>query len=190
MRSRSPRWLAGQPRAARLMAYAARFPTVLLWVFSLWGGSIWAQENSPPQLPPAAPTSVFPKGDTGALAGGGSVSLLGYVLTIVVLGAAGFTVLLRGGFFGVSWGAAKTARKLRIEESRVVGSRQHLVVAEYEGKRVLLGVSPGRIDFLCGLEGDHSGQTLAFAEALSDATSAAVSPRKTGGRDAGTQEVQ
>jgi flagellar biogenesis protein FliO len=99
-------------------------------------------------------------------------------------------VLLRGGFFGVSWGAAKTARKLHIEESRVVGNRQHLVVAEYEGKRVLIGISPGRIDFLCGLEGDQAGQGVAFAEALSDATSAAFSPTKTEGRDVGTKEVQ
>lgn len=98
------------------------------------------------------------------------MSLLGYVLTIVVLGAAGFTVLLRGGYFGVSWGAAKAVRKLRIEESRTVGSRQHLVVAEYEGRRVLLGISPARIDYLCSLDGDGGGQSGGFSEALLDAT--------------------
>ncbi len=104
--------------------------------------------------------------------------MLGYVLTIVVLGAAGFTVLLRGGYFGVSWGAAKVVRKLRIEERRTVGNRQHLVVAEYEGRRVLLGISPARIDYLCSLDGDGGGQSGGFSEALSDATSVALPQSK------------
>ena len=79
----------------------------------------------------------------------------------------------------MSWGAAKTVRKLRIEESRTVGNRQHLVVAEYEGRRVLLGISPGRIDYLCGLDGEGSGQGGGFSEALSAATSASL-PLPTG----------
>ncbi len=171
------------------MAYAVRLPTVLLWVVSLWSGPVWAQDQVPPPAPTVAPPAKAPLAERKLLDGGASVSLLGYVLTIVVLGAAGFTVLLRGGFFGVSWGAAKTARKLHIEESRVVGNRQHLVVAEYEGKRVLLGISPGRIDYLCGLEGDQNGHGSVFSEALSAATSEAYAPTKTAGRDAGTKEV-
>ena len=160
------------------MASAARFFALLAGVLLLWGGhSALAQEQPPTAAPPDKSVVVVPAGPPSvpaSVTGGGTVSLLGYVLTIVVLGAAGVTVLLRGGFFGVSWGAAKTVRKLRIEESRTVGNRQHLVVAEYEGRRVLLGISPGRIDFLCGLDGDGAGQGGGFSEALSDATSGAL----------------
>ena len=114
--------------------------------------------------------------------------MLGYVLTIVVLGAAGFTVLLRGGFFGVSWGAAKTARKLRIEESRTVGNRQHLVVAEYEGRRVLLGISPGRIDYLCGLDNEGVLPGVGFSDALSDASSGPPPQSRGDLKDLGVKE--
>jgi len=151
------------------MAYAAWFPALFAGALLLCAGQpLSAQEYSGPSVT-AGTVSVTPPSPTPSFSGGNTVSLLGYVLTIVVLGAAGFTVLLRGGYFGVSWGAAKTVRKLRIEESRTVGSRQHLVVAEYEGRRVLLGISPARIDYLCGLDGDGGGQADGFSEVLSDA---------------------
>jgi hypothetical protein len=54
---------------------------------------------------------------------------------------------------------------------------------------VLLGISPGRIDFLCGLECAQTAHGLAFSEALSDATAGGFSPPKVGGRDAGTKEA-
>ena len=184
------------------MAFAARFSALFAGVLLLWGGpSAWAQEQAPTvapvektaaavPVPTPLPTPVPAQNLSAppALSGGGTVSLLGYVLTIVVLGAAGFTVLLRGGFFGVSWGAAKTVRKLRLEESRTVGSRQHLVVAEYEGRRVLLGISPGRIDYLCGLDGEGSGQGGGFSEVLSDASSGALPLPQGAHKDAALKE--
>ncbi len=192
MRLRSPRWLAGQPKAARLMAFASRIPVVLAGVFSFLGGTLASAQdpavapNPPSVLVPTERSSAQGGGSSqvgsGVLNGGGTVSLLGYVLTIVVLGAAGLTVLLRGGFLGVSWGGVKTARKLRIEESRVVGSRQHLVVVEYEGRKVLLGISPGRIDYLCALEGDGLG-SAGFTEALSDASRGALSHAEGEGKE-------
>jgi flagellar biogenesis protein FliO len=170
------------------MAYAARFRALLFGAITLWGASVWADEV-PAQVPPVAPApSSVPAGTPKGSEPGGTVSLLGYVLTIVVLGAAGVTVLLKGGFFGVAWGAAKTARKLHIEESRTVGSRQHLAVVEYEGRRVLLGISPGRIDFLCGLDGDASGNGPVFSEALSAATAVSLSGQKADHRVEGTKE--
>jgi flagellar protein FliO/FliZ len=180
------------------MAFAARFSALSAGALLLWGGlSALGQEQAVPASPPEKQTVVAPvsapvPSGTSGVTGGATVSLLGYVLTIVVLGAAGFTVLLRGGFFGVSWGAAKTARKLRIEESRTVGNRQHLVVAEYEGRRVLLGISPGRIDYLCGLDTEGSGSGGGFSDALSEATSGALSApegaRKDGSLIEGKQE--
>lgn len=157
------------------MALAVRFSSLVAGVFFLWGGNLApAQEQAGPVLPdksspstsPSTPTQPFP-----SFSGGGTVSFLGYVLTIVVLGAAGITVLLRGGFFGVSWGGGKAVRKLRLEETRTVGSRQHLVVAEYEGRRMLLGISPGRIEYLCGLDSEGSVGEPGFSEALSGASS-------------------
>jgi hypothetical protein len=47
-------------------------------------------------------------------------------------------------------------------------------VAEYEGRRVLLGISPGRIDYLCGLDTEGSGSGGGFSDALSEATSGAL----------------
>lgn len=44
-------------------------------------------------------------------------------------------------------------RKLQIDETRPLGNRQYLVVADYEGKKFLLGVAPGQIQMLTPLEG-------------------------------------
>lgn len=52
----------------------------------------------------------------------------------------------------------KGERRLNIAESRMLGNRQFLVVAEYEGSKMLLGVCPGRIDYLCPLGGDGEGK--------------------------------
>jgi flagellar protein FliO/FliZ len=52
----------------------------------------------------------------------------------------------------------KHDRKLAIEETRSLGNRQYLIVAAYEGKKVLLGVTPGKIKLLCELpEAEEEG---------------------------------
>ena len=51
----------------------------------------------------------------------------------------------------------REARKLTVAETRSLGNRQYLVVADYEGRKFLLGVCPGRIDLLSSLDG--SGPT-------------------------------
>jgi flagellar protein FliO/FliZ len=48
--------------------------------------------------------------------------------------------------------AARGQRKLQIEETRPLGGRQYLVVANYDGKKYLLGITPGRINLLTPLE--------------------------------------
>jgi flagellar protein FliO/FliZ len=47
----------------------------------------------------------------------------------------------------------REARKLAIAETRSLGNRQYLVVADYDGRKFLLGVCPGRIDLLSSLDG-------------------------------------
>ena len=48
---------------------------------------------------------------------------------------------------------SREARKLAVTETRSLGNRQYLVVADYEGRKFLLGVCPGRIDLLSNLDG-------------------------------------
>ena len=43
-------------------------------------------------------------------------------------------------------------RKLQIDETRPLGNRQYLVVADYQGKKFLIGVTPGQIQMLTPLE--------------------------------------
>ena len=46
----------------------------------------------------------------------------------------------------------RDARKLAVTESRSLGNRQYLVVADYDGRKFLLGVCPGRIDLLAPID--------------------------------------
>ncbi len=69
-------------------------------------------------------------------------------LTLLALCGGGYYLLRRqAGFTTVS----KGPRKLVVSESRSLGNRQFLVVVEYENERILLGVTPGKIDYLCPL---------------------------------------
>ncbi len=106
---------------------------------------------------PASPdTVIFPRNSperpassaAPAKSSGPSVLL---VLTALALAAAGVWVLVQRRQ-GVSI-AARGQRKLQIEETRPLGGRQYLVVANYDGKKFLLGITPGRINLLTPLDG-------------------------------------
>jgi flagellar protein FliO/FliZ len=58
---------------------------------------------------------------------------------------------------GSTGGAGHAGRRLAVEETRSLGNRQYLVVATYADKKLLLGVTPGRIKLLCELEADEEG---------------------------------
>jgi len=79
-----------------------------------------------------------------------TVQLLIYFLILLAILLGGYLFKRYGLEF--LQGRTQAARKLKIEETRMLGNRQFLVVASYEHTRVLLGVSPGRIDYLCRLE--------------------------------------
>lgn len=51
--------------------------------------------------------------------------------------------------------AGAAARHLSIAESKPLGNRQYLVVADYAGRKFLLGVCPGRIELLTPLGDDQ-----------------------------------
>lgn len=73
------------------------------------------------------------------------------IVLAAVAAAAGGWLLWRQRQAG--GGAAGVARKLSIAESRPLGNRQHLLVVDYDGRKFLLGVCPGRIELLTPLEG-------------------------------------
>src|ERR1044071_8436364 len=88
---------------------------------------------------------IYPGGTPGAAApapkagdGFGFATVLG----VVVLAGVGGWMLWRGRKTNVG---GKDGRLLAIDETRPLGNRQYLVVASYEGKKLLLGVCPGRI---------------------------------------------
>jgi flagellar biosynthetic protein FliO len=78
---------------------------------------------------------------------------LTFIGFFVVFGAAivAVWVLFKKGFFGKSFGNKEG--KLKVVESRMLGNRQYLMVVEYEDNKILLGVGPGKIDYLTSLSG-------------------------------------
>ncbi len=115
-------------------------PLFALTAFALAATSMAAQATYLGGTPaaPVPPVHADP--------GMGSVTLVG----ALILAGVGGWLLLRGRKISFP---GRTARKLEIDETRSLGSRQYLVVASYEGKKLLLGVCPGRIDLLTALDG-------------------------------------
>ncbi len=102
----------------------------------------------------SASGSLFFSGAPAAGAGS-MIQMLGYVLAIVMIVGAVIAFFLRsGGLIGIRLGA-KTNRKLQLQETWMLGHKQFLAVVDYEGRKMLLGVCPGRIDYLCPLEGNE-----------------------------------
>ncbi len=83
----------------------------------------------------------------------------------MVLSTMGYLLVL-GGFAVAIWfcfkrgllrkGSKNMGNKLNVLESRMLGNRQFLMVVEYEDNKVLLGVGPGKIDYLTSLNGYRS----------------------------------
>ena len=76
--------------------------------------------------------------------------LLGYVTLLAAL-AGGAIYLIK---FGIPLhrNRSKEERKLQVLEMRPLGNRQFLLVVGYDDTRMLLGVTPGKIDYLCPLD--------------------------------------
>ena len=109
------------------------------WLVALPAARAWAEE--------AAAVAPLPY----QAGGGGTFQLtiyLGLLLAVFAVGA----YLLRNGFT-LFQPKMKGERKLEISETRMLGNRQFLIVAAYEDRKILIGVCPGRIDYLCTLAG-------------------------------------
>jgi flagellar protein FliO/FliZ len=113
---------------------------ILLAVVALSSTSLRAADDKALGYFSDKPAPVAP-----ASPGYGASTLIG----VVLLGGAGAWLYMRGKKIQIS---GRVARKLVIDETKSLGSRQYLVVASYEGKKFMLGVCPGRIDLLTPLD--------------------------------------
>ncbi len=98
---------------------------------------------------------------TPSPAGGSTfVMFTGYGTVLAVLGVGVFFALKRGGWRKVM---KRSEGRLQVSETRMLGNRQFIMVVEYEDSRLLVGVSPGRIELLTPL-----GPAMSNLEALPD----------------------
>ena len=88
------------------------------------------------------------------------------VFLIILAGATmGFIHYVKRGKINI--GALKTYaadQHLVISESRMLGNRQYLMVVEYGAQKMLLAVTPGRVDHLCFLETPFEEDLAEFEE--------------------------
>jgi flagellar biogenesis protein FliO len=119
----------------------------------------------------SAPTLSVPKvlsGRSPAVPPTPKLDDLGRLLGFVTL----FAALVGGAIYLIKFGLplhrnrAKEERKLQVLEMRPLGNRQFLLVVGYEETRMLLGVTPGKIDYLCPLDG--SPGTSDFSSLLNE----------------------
>jgi flagellar protein FliO/FliZ len=121
-------------------------PLVALAGFAVAVTASFASDGQGNYLPGSPSAGVSPvSGDPGM----GALTVIGAML----LAGVGGWLLLRGRKLPFP---GRVAKKLSIDETRSLGSRQYLVVASYEGKKMLLGVCPGRIDLLTPLTGQDT----------------------------------
>lgn len=105
-------------------------------------------EHAPPATPPNTPPSTATLG-LEALG-----RLLGYLTLFAAIAAV--TVYFAKHGLPFSKKTSREDRKLHILEMRPLGNRQFLLVVAYEETRLLLGVTPGKIDYLCPLDSHDS----------------------------------
>jgi flagellar protein FliO/FliZ len=105
-----------------------------------------AATPAPPQIGNTPAFPVKPAGD-------GSFQLAIYFVLLVSLLGGGVYVMRNGLSFLQP--KPKGPRKLDVTETRMLGNRQFLIVAEYEQRKMLIGVCPGRIEYLCTLSGSE-----------------------------------
>ena len=149
-------------RFHRFMISLRPFTSVTRWLLVVIGCVVLATAQpmsaASPEVPVAGETSpkdviIYPKNTASpdrpatASESDGSRSLI--LVVALLLAAGGAWLMLQKRKAGPSGGRG---RKLQIDETRPLGNRQYLVVADYDGKKFLLGVAPGRIQMLTPLD--------------------------------------
>jgi len=108
---------------------------------------------------------LFQGEGSGGSALGMAFTILGYVVIFGGLAFAAYYLVKRG---LIRKPFSKGEGRLRIAESRMLGNRQFLMVVEYDDQKILLGVGPGKIDYLTSLQGVPSGFPPVAPEAAED----------------------
>jgi len=80
---------------------------------------------------------------------GALITLVGYSVVIAAV-AVVVWFFVKNGIGRRSF--SKNAGKLKIAETRMLGNRQFLSVVEYGDQKILIGVGPGKIDYLTTLQ--------------------------------------
>ena len=107
-------------------------------------------------IPRAPGTVIYPQAIPertvmpSAVEKGGTRSWTLLMGALMLAGGGAWFLIKRRGPGGLLPG--RSERKIVIEESRSLGNRQYLVVAGYEGKKFLIGVTPGQIQMLAPLD--------------------------------------
>lgn len=130
---------------------SALFALAALWLTLFACGEIAGDQIVGGEPSEAAPPPQQPLDDLiadGASGVGMAVTVLGYLIILGGFGVAAWFVYKRG-LIGKPF--SKGEGKLRIAETRMLGNRQFIMVVEYEDQKILLGVGPGKIDYLTTL---------------------------------------
>jgi flagellar protein FliO/FliZ len=166
-------WIFGPFTFAARNSRPASITSVTRWLLVVVGCAVLAMaqpmsaasETVPsvekPSEQPASPDKIiYPKNSPERPAGApveksASVTSMLSMLAALALAAGGVWVLFQRRQAGPL--SARGQRKLQIEETRPLGGRQYLIVANYDGKKYLLGVTPGRINLLTPLDAESAG---------------------------------
>lgn len=99
---------------------------------------------------------------------GPSLSPIAFVLVLLLcVLAIVFIYLRRNGLQRI-----RKTGELDILETRPLGGRQFLLVARVGQEKFLLGVCPGRIDYLCPLSSESDSLEPDFSEVIQKSTAA------------------
>lgn len=129
-------------------------------------------EPGDPAVSRSSDTVIYPKGSADRPESAASDSERGGGSKLFLAGA--FLLALGGGWMllrrrGLPLSrVARAERLIAVEETKSLGNRQYLVVASCEGRRFLIGVTPGRIQLLSPLDDREPDADSAAAD--SDST--------------------
>lgn len=114
------------------------------------GNSTITTESTPAPTPAGSPTATKKPPAPAAPGVDEFGRLLGYITLLAALAGAAIYLIKFG--IPLHRNRSKEERKLQVLEMRPLGNRQFLIVVGYEETRMLLGVTPGKIDYLCPLD--------------------------------------